>query len=104
MKTKYSSNKTTMTKIKHLLLTGMMLFSILSVWGQNKPFPQGLSYPGCIKPNVPQATLNSDALTYYNYWKAKYLKKSTANANHYYVAAGSTGGSASAVTQSEAHG
>jgi len=77
---------------------------MFTVWGQNKPFPQALNYPGCIKPNVSQATLNSDVLNFYNYWKSTYLKKSTANPNHYYVEAESTGGSASAVTQSEAHG
>jgi endo-1,4-beta-D-glucanase Y len=76
----------------------------IAVFAQNKPFPQQLTYPGCIKPSVSQATLNSDVLAYYNYWKGQYLKKSTANASHYYIAAGSTGGSNQAVTQSEAHG
>ena len=88
-----------------LLLTLMGLLGSLNVMGQNKPYPQGLTYPGCIKPNnITQTTLNNDALTYYNYWKGKYLKQSSANASHYYIEAGSTGGSNSAVTQSEAHG
>ncbi|MBC7485710.1 MAG: T9SS type A sorting domain-containing protein [Cytophagaceae bacterium] len=85
-------------------LVFLALVNTITVFAQNKPFPQQLNYPGCIKPSVAQATLNSDVVTYYNYWKGKYLKKSTANANHYYIAAGSTGGSSSAVTQSEAHG
>ncbi|MDB5257377.1 MAG: large protein [Chitinophagaceae bacterium] len=82
----------------------LALANTIAVFAQNKPFPQQLTYAGCIKPNVTQATLNSDVLNYYNYWKGKYLKQSTANSSHYYIAAGSTGGSSSAVTQSEAHG
>lgn len=82
----------------------LALVNTVTVFAQNKPFPQQLTYAGCIKPSVGQATLNSDVLTYYNYWKGKYLKKSTANASHYYISAGSTGGSNEAVTQSEAHG
>ncbi len=82
----------------------MALVNTVAVFAQNKPFPQQLTYPGCIKPSVGQATLNADVMSYYNYWKGKYLKQSVANSNHYYIAAGSTGGSNSAVTQSEAHG
>jgi endo-1,4-beta-D-glucanase Y len=74
-------------------------------WGQNKPFPQAVSWPGTIKPNhVTQATLNSDVTTYYNYWKGAHLKQSTVNTQRYYVKANSTGGSAEAITNSEAHG
>ena len=82
----------------------LALVNTVAVFAQNKPFPQQLTYPGCIKPSVGQSTLNSDVVAYYNYWKGKYLKQSTANSSHYYIAAGSTGGSSSAVTQSEAHG
>lgn len=88
-----------------LLLIALMAGVTCRVVAQSKPFPQQLTYPGCIKPNhVTQATLNSDVLAYYTYWRGKYLKQSGVNAAHYYVAAGSTGGSASAVSQSEAHG
>jgi len=81
-----------------------MLLS-LSGFAQNKPFPQAVSWPGCIKPNnVTQATLNSDVTAYYTYWKSQHLKQSTVNTQRYYVKANSTGGSAEAITNSEAHG
>src|SRR6478609_88552 len=86
-----------------VVLTLTLTWSV-TLKGQNKPFPQALSYPGCIKPAVAQATLNSDVSTYYNYWKATYLKASTVNPGRYYISAGSTGGSAEAITNSEAHG
>jgi endo-1,4-beta-D-glucanase Y len=88
-----------------LALALIAMMNAVAAAAQNKPFPQAITYPGCIKPNnVSQATLNSDVLAYYTYWKGQYLKRSAANASHYYIAAGSTGGNASAVTQSEAHG
>jgi|GEM_PF-717423 len=85
----------------------VLLAVLLSLPGfaQNKPFPQAVSWPGCIKPNnVTQATLNSDVTAYYNYWKSEHLKQSTVNTQRYYVRANSTGGSAEAITNSEAHG
>ena len=39
-----------------------------------KPFPQAVNYPGCIKPNLPQETLNKDVSSYYDTWKSTYLK------------------------------
>ena len=87
------------------MITLIGLINAVAVFAQNKPFPQQLDYPGCIKPNnLTQATLDNDAVVFYEYWKGQYLKQSTANPNHYYIAAGSTGGSTGAVTQSEAHG
>lgn len=90
---------------QRLLTLALVVFGHFAVFAQTRPFPQQLTYPGCIKPNhVPQATLNRDALAYYTYWKGRYLRQSTVNPAHYYVAARSTGGSGGAVTQSEAHG
>ncbi|HEY9044786.1 MAG TPA: glycosyl hydrolase family 8 [Ohtaekwangia sp.] len=91
-------NKSTIILIVSCLLTHVVL-------AQNKPFPQAVTWPGCIKPNhVTQATLNSDVAAYYNYWKSAHLRQSTVNSQRYYVRANSTGGSAEAITNSEAHG
>lgn len=97
------------TTVKHLRphVLVVLLAVLLSLSGraQNKPFPQAVSWPGCIKPNnVSQTTLNNDVIAYYNYWKSAHLKQSTVNTQRYYVKANSTGGSAEAITNSEAHG
>ncbi len=90
---------------QRVLFVLLVMLLSLSGFAQNKPFPQAVSWPGCIKPNnVTQATLNSDVTAYYTYWKSQHLKQSTVNTQRYYVKANSTGGSAEAITNSEAHG
>jgi len=94
-----------MKSTKAHLLFFLFCLTTFTGWGQNKPFPQAVTWPGVIKPNhVTQATLNSDVINYYNYWKSAHLKQSTVNTQRYYVKANSTGGSAEAITNSEAHG
>jgi endo-1,4-beta-D-glucanase Y len=94
-----------MNQIIKITVLFLLCLTTVTGWGQSKPFPQAVSWPGVIKPNhVTQATLNSDVIAYYNYWKGAHLKQSTVNAQRYYVKANSTGGSAEAITNSEAHG
>lgn len=61
--------------------------------GELKPFPQQVSYPGIIKPNhVSQSTMNSAVSTYYDYWKATYLKNNLSSLpGGYYVKGEITG-------------
>ena len=69
-----------------------------------RPFPQNLDFQNCIKPALNQNQLNNDVTSFYNYWKNKYLKRSAINPTRYYIKADSTGGSHSAITNSEAMG
>jgi endo-1,4-beta-D-glucanase Y len=57
-----------------VLLLGLLFLGVVKTNAQSKPFPQAVSYAGCIKPAVSQATMNSDVSSYYTYWKGKYLK------------------------------
>lgn len=60
----------------------------VSFSGIGKPFPQNHNYKGCIKPdNVTQDQMNSTIKSYYEYWKAKYVKKSNGSTpgGGYYV-------------------
>lgn len=76
--------------MKRIVLPLMLLSS--SLFAQNKPFPQGINYPGCIKPAITQTTLNSDVSSYYTYWKGKYLKNDlTSVPGGYYVLGDVTG-------------
>jgi endo-1,4-beta-D-glucanase Y len=73
----------------------------------NRPFPQNLSYPGCIKPsNVTQIDINNSIRNYYDYWKSIYVRESNGvtPGGGYYVFTRGTGGSGNEVTTSEAHG
>jgi endo-1,4-beta-D-glucanase Y len=73
----------------------------------NRPFPQNLSYPGCIKPNhVTQEEINNSIKSYYDYWKSTYVKRSNGvtPGGGYYVRTRGTGGSGKEITTSEAHG
>ena len=60
--------------MKKVLLPIMVLFtSLLSA--QNKPYPQGINHPGCLKPNnITQTVMDNQVYSYYTYWKGKYLK------------------------------
>jgi endo-1,4-beta-D-glucanase Y len=73
----------------------------------NRPFPQSLAYPGCIKPdNVTQTDMNDSVKSYYDYWKKTYVRQSNGvtPGGGYYVFMKGTGGSGDEITTSEAHG
>jgi len=73
----------------------------------NRPFPQNLNYPGCIKPNhVTQDEINNSLKSYYDHWRRTYLRKSNGitPGGGYYVFNRGTGGNGSEITTSEAHG
>jgi endo-1,4-beta-D-glucanase Y len=84
----------------------IILFSIIAIsFSQNKPYPQGVNFTGCIKPNnVTQADMNNEVAAYYNTWKSRYLKQSTKTPGGYYIESGGTGGSWNKTTISEVHG
>nr|QBI59824.1 chitosanase [Paenibacillus barengoltzii] len=58
-----------------------------------KPFPQQISYPGIIKPShVTQAAMNQAVASYYDYWKATYLRNNLSSLpGGYYVKGNITG-------------
>jgi len=73
----------------------------------NRPFPQNLTYPGCIKPNnVTQTDMNNAIKSYYDYWKNTYIRQSNGvtPGGGCYVFMKGTGGSGREITTSEAHG
>ncbi len=73
----------------------------------NRPFPQSLAYPGCIKPdNVTQTDMNDSVKSYYDYWKKTYVRQSNGvtPGGGYYVFMKGAGGSGDEITTSEAHG
>jgi endo-1,4-beta-D-glucanase Y len=75
--------------------------------GVSRPFPQNLSYPGCIKPNnVGQSEMDNSVRSYYDYWKKTYVRQSNGvtPGGGYYVFMKGTGGSGDEITTSEAHG
>lgn len=71
-----------------IMLLGMVFLSVEIGCAQHKdvsrrspsslnvrmPFPQDLTYHGCIKPAIPQVVMDRQVETYYDYWKSKYLK------------------------------
>ncbi|MCU4176147.1 glycosyl hydrolase family 8 [Carboxylicivirga sp. N1Y90] len=70
-------------------------------------FPSNIDFANCIKPNhKTQDELNADVISYYNYWKGKYVKTSNGKTpgGGYYVSMKGTGGDGSEITTSEAHG
>ncbi|NML38454.1 T9SS type A sorting domain-containing protein [Chitinophaga sp. G-6-1-13] len=82
-----------MTKHLLFLLAGLLNVAGLCVQAQNKPFPQAISYPNCIKPNnVTQAAMNASVASYYDYWKGAYLKNNLSSLpGGYYVKGEITG-------------
>src|SRR5262249_44375383 len=73
--------------------------------GANRPFPQTLTYPGCIKPNnVTQTDMNNSVKRYYDYWKKTYVRQSNGvtPGGGYYVFMKGTGASGNEITTSEA--
>jgi len=72
-----------------------------------KPFPQNETYQGLTNPtHLSQDELNKNVIDYYNYWKAKYVRKSNGvtPGGGYYVYMKGTGGDGNEITTSEAHG
>ncbi len=89
---------------RHFFSTGLVLailFLAHASPAQNYPFPNHTAYSGShIKPdNYTQAELDSQAESFYDEWKAAYLKNDCGNSNEYYVFSG--GG---AINVSEAQG
>lgn len=80
-----------MKKVIFVLTLSAFIFS--AALSQNKPFPQMLNYPGCIKPdNYTPAQINKAVSDYYDYWKSQYLKSDLAALpGGYYVKGGITG-------------
>lgn len=77
----------------------LALVNTVAVFAQNKPFPQQLTYAGCIKPNhVNQASLNSSVTAYYDYWKGKHLKNNLSTLPGGYYVKGEITGSADGFT------
>ena len=86
-----------------LTLFSLMMYGLVNA--QNKPFPQGVNFPGCIKPtNVTQAQMNTAIQTFYNTYKSKYLKTCPDAADQYYMYAEGNPSSSSDATVSEQHG
>ncbi|SDG18317.1 glycosyl hydrolase family 8 [Chitinophaga filiformis] len=97
-----------MTKFSSLLVTSTLCVTSLLVQAQNKPFPQAVTYPNCIKPNnVTQAAMNASVAGYYDYWKSKYLKNNLASLPGGYYVRGEISGDAEGFVPlgtSEGHG
>ena len=53
----------------HVFILYTLFISI--TFGQKRPFPQGVNYPDCIKPNhISQDTMNNSIAVYYEKWKS----------------------------------
>lgn len=77
---------------KSLLVMGAwLLLSLFVIQAQNRPFPQNVDFPGCIKPQIPQADINQQVLSYYEYWKMRYVKSTTTVTGGYIVELRTTG-------------
>lgn len=83
-----------MIKRYTVLAAGLLCLGGNLVQAQNKPYPQAINYPNCIKPNnVTQAAMNASVSSYYDYWKSKYLKNNLSSLpGGYYVKGDITGG------------
>jgi endo-1,4-beta-D-glucanase Y len=93
--------------MKNLLLSFVLIICFQNSFGQNpsKPFPQGLNFAGCIKPNnVTQSQMNVSIQTLYNTYKSKYLTQCPDAPGQYYMYATGNPSSASDATVSEQHG
>jgi len=72
---------------------------------ENRPFPLGLAYPGCIKPgNVDQAAMNKTVLDAWTTYKAKYIKAATSIQGGYYIEMRTTNAPDQDKSSSEANG
>jgi hypothetical protein len=94
-------------RIRHLKCSVTLLCLIICglANAQNKPFPQGVNFPGCIKPtNVTQAQMNTAIQTFYTTYKSKYLKQCPDKTDQYYMYAEGNPSSSTDATVSEQHG
>jgi endo-1,4-beta-D-glucanase Y len=84
----------------------LVLASAALAAAQNRPFPQALAFPGCIKPKVDQAAMNKAILDKWTAYKAAYVKPSNGGTpgGGYYVEMRGTGAGSGDKTTSEAHG
>ncbi len=81
-----------------------LLFSVISIYSQNRPYPQQLNFPNCLKPNTTQMLLDYHTYLFYkDTWKAKFFKESKYTTGGYYVFSEGTGGT-NIISVSEAHG
>jgi uncharacterized protein YjdB len=88
-----------MKKHRPFYLIAFLLIVATAVSAQQKPFPQSLTYAGCIKPNhVSQATLNTSVSAYYDYWKTTHLKNNLSTLPGGYYVKGEITGSADGYT------
>lgn len=72
---------------------------------ENRPFPMGLAYPGCIKPGkVDQAAMNKTVLDAWAAYKAKYIKATTSIQGGYYIEMRTTNAPDQDKSSSEANG
>lgn len=80
--------------MKKIFISSILIANAFFVFAQNRPYPQGITHPGCIKPsNVTQLQMNDGVYDYYTYWKGKYLKNDlTSLPGGYYVKGEITGG------------
>ncbi len=72
-----------------------------------KPFPQAITFASVNKPDhIDQTQLNNSVTSYYDYWKAEYVRASNGvtPGGGYYVFMQGTGGTGNEITTSEAHG
>ncbi len=93
--------------MKRLCYTALtcLLVSVMTLYGQNRPYPQKINYPNCIKPTFDQTVFDYYTSKFYKEkWKADFLKESEKTPNGYYVYSQGTGGSSNTITVSEAHG
>ncbi|MCW3464161.1 glycosyl hydrolase family 8 [Chitinophaga nivalis] len=82
-----------MIKCYAFMIAALLCAGSMRLCAQNKPYPQAVNYPNCIKPNnVTQAAMNTSVASYYDYWKGKYLKHNLASLpGGYYVLGNVTG-------------
>lgn len=82
----------------------LILVTFFFTSGANRPFPQAINFPGCIKPeNVTQEQMNGSITALYDYYKSSYLKSYNVNQNYIEASGNGENGDAS-LTISEAHG
>ena len=82
----------------------LLLTTITMAATPQRPFPQEMDFPGCIKPNnVTQTSMNGSITSLYDDYKSWFLK--SYGSNQYYIEASGEGpGGSSSLTISEAHG
>jgi endo-1,4-beta-D-glucanase Y len=76
-----------------------------AVAAEKRPFPMGLTYPGCIKPgNVDQTAMNKAVLDAWTLYKSKYIKAATSITGGYYIEMRTTNAPDKDKSSSEANG